>query len=131
MAVTGLPEPRVDHAVIMCKFARVCLSKMTGLLTELETTLGPGTADLSMRFGIHSGPVTAGVIRSQNARFQLFGDTVNTAARMESNGIAGMIHISEETAEQLVAHGKGERFFPSSDAPFKSFRAQSLLLSLH
>jgi class 3 adenylate cyclase len=59
-----------------------------------------------MRFGIHSGPVTAGVIRSQNARFQLFGDTVNTASRMESTGQPGRVHISEETAQQLTVHGK-------------------------
>lgn len=70
-----------------------------------------GTADLNMRFGLHSGPVTAGVLRvSQNARFQLFGDTVNTAARMESNGSPGMIHISQETANELTAHGKEGAF---------------------
>jgi class 3 adenylate cyclase len=67
-----------------------------------------------MRFGIHSGPVTAGVIRSQNARFQLFGDTVNTASRMESNGAPGRIHISQETASQLDAHGKGRKFFAAA-----------------
>lgn len=50
--------------------------------------------------------MTAGVLRSQNARFQLFGDTVNTAARMESNGAAGMVHISQETANELTARGK-------------------------
>jgi hypothetical protein len=42
MAVTGVPEPRADHAVAMCKFARECLSKMHGLLSGLEATLGPG-----------------------------------------------------------------------------------------
>ena len=76
-----------------------------------------------MRFGIHSGPVTAGVIRSQNARFQLFGDTVNTAARMESNGVAGMIHISEETAEQLAAHGKGRKLLEARYLLFDSVHA--------
>ena len=43
MAVTGLPEPRVDHAVAMCRFARQCLTKLSGILIELEVTLGPGT----------------------------------------------------------------------------------------
>jgi class 3 adenylate cyclase len=64
-----------------------------------------------MRFGIHSGPVTAGVIRSQNARFQLFGDTVNTASRMETTGEAGMIHLSQETVDQLLTHGKKRKLF--------------------
>jgi class 3 adenylate cyclase len=67
-----------------------------------------------MRFGIHSGPVTAGVIRSQNARFQLFGDTVNTASRMETTGEAGMIHLSQETVDQLLTHGKKRKL---SDVP--------------
>ena len=42
MAVVGLPEPRVDHAVVMCRFARQCLSKLRGILSDLEETLGPG-----------------------------------------------------------------------------------------
>ena len=56
------------------------------------------TADLSFRIGMHSGAVTGGVIRGQNARFQLFGDTMNTAARIESNGLSGRIHFSTDTA---------------------------------
>ena len=46
----------------------------------------PGTADLGIRAGLHSGPVTAGVLRGRNARFQLFGDTMNTTARIETTG---------------------------------------------
>jgi hypothetical protein len=43
---------------------------------KLEVALGPDTADLAFRIGLHSGAVTAGVLRGQNARFQLFGDTM-------------------------------------------------------
>jgi hypothetical protein len=59
-----------------------------------------------MRVGLHSGPVTAGVLRGEKARFQLFGDTVNTAARMESTGQKGRIHVSESTATLLINAGK-------------------------
>ncbi len=52
-------------------------------------------------------PVTAGVLRGERSRFQLFGDTVNTAARMESNGKPGRIHMSEDTAGLLQEAGKG------------------------
>jgi class 3 adenylate cyclase len=51
---------------------------MTKITRELEVQLGPDCSDLRMRIGMHSGPVTAGVLRGERARFQLFGDTVNT-----------------------------------------------------
>jgi hypothetical protein len=63
--------------------------------------------DLQLRFGLHSGPVTGGVLRGQKSRFQLFGDTVNTAARMESNGTPGKIQVTQSTADLLIAAGKG------------------------
>ena len=72
-----------DHAIVMARFAIDCLMKMTNLTHRLEVSLGPDTADLSFRVGLHSGAVTGGVLRGENARFQLFGDTMNTAARME------------------------------------------------
>ena len=51
---------------------------MNSLTKELELTLGPGTGDLQLRCGLNSGAVTAGVLRGEKSRFQLFGDTVNT-----------------------------------------------------
>lgn len=55
---------------------------------------------------MHSGPVTGGVLRGERARFQLFGDTMNMAARMESTGRPRQIHLSQETANLLKAAGR-------------------------
>lgn len=106
VAVTGLPDPRKDHAVIMARFARAILEKMEILTKDMERTLGPDTGDLSLRIGMHSGPVTGGVLRGERSRFQLFGDTMNTTARIEALGESGRIHISEDTAQLLVVAGK-------------------------
>jgi class 3 adenylate cyclase len=73
MAVTGLPNPDELHAVHMSRFAYQCLIGMKGLTRELEAMLGPGTSDLALRVGLHSGAVTAGVLRGEKSRFQLFG----------------------------------------------------------
>ena len=80
---------------------------MRVLSKELEITLGPDTGDLALRVGIHSGPVTAGVLRGERARFQLFGDTMNVASRMESTSKSGFIQASKESAELISQAGKG------------------------
>jgi hypothetical protein len=78
VAATGLPEPQPNHALIMARFAWECRQKMNEVTRDLEVQLGPDCSELRMRFGMHSGPVTAGVLRGDRSRFQLFGDTVNT-----------------------------------------------------
>jgi len=106
VAVCGLPDPRKDHYAVMCRFAQDCISAMHVHTKELEIRLGPDTGDLSLRVGLHSGPVVAGVLRGDKSRFQLFGDTMNTASRMESTGISNRIQLSQATADLLILNGK-------------------------
>jgi class 3 adenylate cyclase len=92
----------------MCRFVREIMVRTNQLTKKLEAILGPDTAELAMRAGLHSGPVTAGVLRGERARFQLFGDTMNTASRMESTGLKNQIQLSNDTADLLRAAGKGK-----------------------
>eukprot|EP00526_Cylindrotheca_closterium_P001661 CAMPEP_0113641374 /NCGR_PEP_ID=MMETSP0017_2-20120614/21721_1 /TAXON_ID=2856 /ORGANISM="Cylindrotheca closterium" /LENGTH=1133 /DNA_ID=CAMNT_0000552715 /DNA_START=78 /DNA_END=3479 /DNA_ORIENTATION=+ /assembly_acc=CAM_ASM_000147 len=105
VAVGGLPEPDKEHMVAVARFARGCMKKMKEVTAKLEMTLGPDTSDLNLRIGMHSGQVTAGVLRGERSRFQLFGDTMNTAARMESSGNPKQIQMSQTTAKLLIEAG--------------------------
>jgi class 3 adenylate cyclase len=79
VAVAGLPTPQDDHALIMVRFAIKLLETLKhNLQTIIAPKLGNDSLSLSMRVGMHSGSVIAGVLRGNKARYQLFGDTMNT-----------------------------------------------------
>lgn len=133
VAVTGIPNPQRDHATRMVKFARDCMTEMRNAVEDLAHTLGSDTRELEMRVGIHSGSTTAGVLRGEKGRFQLFGDTVNTASRMESSGVIGRIHVSQTTADALMADGKGHWLTPREEliTPKGKEEMQTYFVSMH
>ena len=94
MVVAGLPEPRADHAEAMAEMAL----DMHPESRQLCETLG---FDLAIRVGMASGPVIAGVIGRHKFIYDLWGDTVNTASRMESHSLPGRIQVTEATYERL------------------------------
>ena len=63
----------------MCRFAYTAMERFQSQVNLLAMALGPDTADLKLRSGLHTGQVTAGVLRGDRSRFSLFGDTVNTS----------------------------------------------------
>jgi class 3 adenylate cyclase/ActR/RegA family two-component response regulator len=94
MAVGGLPIPRSDHADI-------CAEMALGMFDDLTEFNKQYDADLAMRVGLNTGPVVAGVIGFTKFSYDLWGNTVNTASRMESTSISGRIQISTSTRDSL------------------------------
>ncbi len=94
MVAAGVPRARDDHAQALARLALDMNSYLATLPVE-------GGRPLQFRIGINSGPVIAGVIGQTKFHYDIWGDTVNTASRMESHGLPGKIHITEETMELL------------------------------
>jgi len=94
MAACGVPRSNANHAQAV---ARLALA-MCAYLADFPPRYG---RRLEIRIGIHSGPIVAGVIGRKKFAFELFGDTVNTANRMQSHGIPGKIQITQTTYELL------------------------------
>jgi class 3 adenylate cyclase len=105
MVVGGLPEPRPDHAEAVAEMA-------LAMREEVARHLDPGGRPLAVRIGIDTGPAVAGVIGRRKFSYDLWGDTVNTASRMESHGVAGCIQVTERTWRRLRDRYRFERRGP-------------------
>ena len=106
LATSGLPDIRYYHAEVMDRFSVELQNILEVVTTELSYTLGSETKYLKLRCGLHSGPVTSGVLWGLQSRFEIFGNTVNTESRMEITGIPTRIQISQETTDLLIKSGK-------------------------
>ncbi|MBX9699537.1 MAG: adenylate/guanylate cyclase domain-containing protein, partial [Acetobacteraceae bacterium] len=95
MVVSGVPTPRPDHAEALAELALAIRAATTGLRD-------PKGRPVPIRIGIASGPVVAGVIGTRKFFFDVWGDAVNMASRMESTGVEGRIQVDEAAQRRLA-----------------------------
>jgi class 3 adenylate cyclase len=102
MVVGGIPTHRSDHAEAIAEMA-------FDMQAEVARFNAKHNTNLSIRIGINTGPVVAGVIGTKKFIYDLWGDAVNTASRMESHGIAGSIQVTESTYHHLCDGNASQR----------------------
>jgi adenylate cyclase len=95
MVAGGIPDPRPDHAQAVARMALAMRDEIGAIAASTEHGW------LDVRIGIDTGPAVAGVIGQRKFIYDLWGDTVNTASRMESHGVPGVIQVTARTAAVL------------------------------
>ncbi len=101
MCAAGIPEPSADHA---CRAARAALEFLAVIAETKANSVKNGSPHWDIRIGLNTGPVVAGIIGEHKFAYDIWGDTVNVAARMESAGEIGKINLSAATAQELETH---------------------------
>ncbi len=102
MVIAGAPDPMPDHALVMSRVAQEMMDFMATC---------PATAELELRIGLNAGEAVSAIVGTTRFHWDLWGDAINTAARMESHGVPGRIHLTDSfhtlIADQVPCEARG------------------------